>query len=733
MEWDVGTGRTTAANKTFKPGQATDQSCLPPLWDDAVEHTAEPFNLDLQRYIVGAWQRRYIGAAIVLVITAVMALIIHFAVTRQWQASTTLIKRSHQDRLSLAEREPFRSQDYSLETLLDMLKLPSSLENVRRLAGLNVKLTTLATAIDVSLGRDSKILNLKVTWPEPEKSAELANLLARTFIDRTRLLLRDDATAAHEYYRVQLDKTRQNTHNASADLLAFRQKHGISNLDAETRVLLEEMSGLQTELNARQAEVGALQVATSRLVLALKDEPEQVITYTIYRSPLKSRLADYDWDLREAQSKYTAQNPKVIKLEERIAALKQMIAANNDEAIPENTYTRNTKREEMELRLQLLADDIKLREAQAGALGETLASMKDKVARLSDHEKDYLLLQSRLDGILVLENELARRVEETRLVKQRNGASFDIVEKAVTPTEAQPSGRKLMAVASLVFALSSGFVLIMLLEWRDPMVRSTRDVKDITGGAICVEIPAGITSPGALIDQSKPIDPLANLYRGLSNDLAILAGTQSHTSIAVLGATGKCGRSTVAANLATTLIIKGQSVLLVDADLRQSAGNRPGELLDLPGGHAGLREHLLKGQRLFRQEDKTGNLQYIAAGGDGIPDDQGLFALGSTNLAELLKPLQKDRFTIVDLPPLEDFEVALEMATEMSLALLVIRSGEIRRDEFKKTVAQLNRRGIDCSAAVLIDVPVERLESTRFFTFPQMGDNFRLWSTSNHA
>ncbi len=716
MEWNVGPGRFAAGDETRTPGLAAGHiASYLPFRDDEDEYNTPSVNFDLQRYIAGAWQRRHLGAATVVTITALMVLMISLTVTKNWQSSTTLIMRSHQDRLSLAERDPFKSQDYSLATLLDTLKLPSSLDHVRRQAGLEVSLTALAAAIDVSLGRDSKILNLKVTWSNPEKSAELANLLAQTFINRTRLLLRDDAASAFDYYTAQLEETRQSARRASADVLAFRQQHGISNLDAETKVLLEEMSRLQSELNSRRAEADALRVATARLFAALKDEPEQVITYTIYRSPLKSRLAEYDWELREALSRYTEQNPKVIKLKQRIDALKQMIAVNNDEAIPENTYTRNTKREEMELRLQLLADDIKMREAQAGALEQTLLEMRSKVAMLSDREKDYLLLQSRLDGILALENQLAQRVDETRLVKQRNDASFDIIEIAVPPTEPQSSGRKLLAVISLLFALGTGLLLVLFLEWRDPVVRSVRDVMDIVGSDNCLEVAASLTAQGSLVDQSRPINDLANLYRGLSNDLDVASGTDRGLPLGVISVDHGVGRSTVAANLAATRLMKGQRVLLVDADLRQAAGTRPSEHFELPAGNTGLYEHLLDDQPLVPQPVAEGAMMYIGAAGRNLGDDHGLLALGAKNLASLLKPFQSNRITIVDLPPLAGLEVALEMAGQLDSALLVARSGSTRRDELRRCMAQLNKRGIDLIATVLLDVPDERLETAKLF------------------
>jgi uncharacterized protein involved in exopolysaccharide biosynthesis/Mrp family chromosome partitioning ATPase len=733
MEWNVNPGRGGIEGSNQDKRQVAEPDGYLPYPEDDDSLDAPAFNLDIKRFIIGAWQRRYLGIATVVVISTIAALMIAFSVSKSWQASTALIKRTHQDRLALTDRNSFKSQDYNLATLLDTLKLPSSLEKVRQQAELEVSLSTLAQAIGVSLGRDSKIVNLKVTWSSPQKAAELANLVARTFIDRTRLLLGDDATGAYDYYTAQLEETRQKAQLAAAEVLAFRQKFGISNLDAETSVLLEEMSRLEGDLNSRIAEVGALKDASARLMVALEDEPEQVITSTIYRSPLQTRLAEYDWELREAQSKYTDLNPKVIKLNERISSLKQMISDTNDEAIPENTYALNAKRREMELRLQLLADDIKLREAQAVALEQTLNSMGSKVAKLSDWEKDYLILQSRLDGILALEKELTRRVDETRLIIQRNDASFDIVEPAAIPTEAMPTGRKMMAIAGLVLAVASGLMLVLLLEWLDPMVRSRRDIIDIVGTETGVEIPAALVHLDPALILSQPTSQLANLYRGLTNDLDSLLGDASHLPLAVVSASTSAGRSTVTASLAATRIIKGHSALLVDADLRQESGIRPGELLEITSDTPGIYDHLLEGLPLAPQEDEAGKLYYIAAKAGEITDDQGLVALGATKLTELIKPFKKGRFTLVDLPPLDGLEVTLEMASELDNALLVVRSGHTRRDELRKAVAQMNKRGIYLAATVLLDVPEERLESAKLFTPPQFNRSFKFWRSTSYA
>jgi uncharacterized protein involved in exopolysaccharide biosynthesis/Mrp family chromosome partitioning ATPase len=730
MEWQVGDGRPGTSNPR---GGAHDVVGYPTFPEEESE-AATAFDLDWRRFVIGAWQRRYLAVASAAGIFLLMLTLITYGISRHWQSSVTLIKRSHQDRLSLAERDPFKVQDYNLATLLDTLKLPSSLETVREKAGLKVSLTSLATAIDVSLGRDSKILNLKLTWNDREKSAELANLMAETFIDRTRRLLSDDARNAFDYYSAQLDGTRRDAIAASTEVVAFQQENGISDLDAETKVLLEEMSRLQAELASRRAEAEALQVAHARLAANISGEPEQVITYTIYRSPLKNRLSEYEWELQELRSKYTDQNPKVIKVNERIDALKRMIAANNDEAVPENTYTRNTKREEMELRLQELTDEIRMREAQAEALERTLDDMGGKLAALSSKEKDYLLLQSRLDGILALENELGRRVEETRLVMQRNDASFAIVERAVAPTNPLPSGKKLLAAVSLLFSLGGSVSLVLLLELLDPRIRSLRDVRDIVGDSNILEIPAAVSAETPLVDPMQPISNLAGLFRRLGNDMDASGDMDSQLPLAVVSLEPGAGRSTVAANLALTRLMKGQRVRLVDADLRTSAGPRPGELLQLPAPESGLYEHLLDGMPLETSSDPTGRLELIAASASGCPaDDRGLLAMASHDLSRLVAAHKDDRRVLVDLPPLQDLEVAMELTGRLGQALLVIRSGINRRDELRRIMGRLEKRGIRCVGVILLDVPEPRLETAPLIKITKPGRVFGTRGVNVHA
>jgi Mrp family chromosome partitioning ATPase len=165
--------------------------------------------------------------------------------------------------------------------------------------------------------------------------------------------------------------------------------------------------------------------------------------------------------------------------------------------------------------------------------------------------------------------------------------------------------------------------------------------------------------------------------------------------------------------------MKGQSVLLIDADLRKDAGQRPSELLGLQTGDSGLYEHLSDGAALVPGKQHSGKLSYVAAASGEISDDSGLLELASRDLSRVMLPLQSANFTLVDIPPIKDLEVAMELVGQVGRALLVIRSGVSRRDEMRRCMAQLEKRGIECAGAILLDVPAERLETAPIIKLPE--------------
>ena len=679
-------------------------------------------SLDLARFTRGIWKRRWLVAGVALVMMLSALTIALTQMKHQWSAGVALIMRTHQDQFTLGEGQPYKPQQYNLKTLLDTLKLPSSLQEVINRTGIAALPRNLAGAIDVALGKDSNIFHIRVTWNDPRTAATLANEVAEAFVERSRAIRRQDAVETFTNYGDQLAEARAKLRDQTAELLAFREANRVSDFETEMKVLVGDLSRLDAEYRTKLAEVEAMHAGRARLESLIAAQPEMIVSATVYRSPLKQRLADYEWQLQEARSRYTNENPKVIKLEKRVSVLEQMIEESNDEAVPENTYSPNTQRADLDLRLQGLIDEVKVREAQVEALEGTLAGMREKLALLTAKQKEYELLSGRLAATEILERNLATRVEEARVMMERNEANFDIIERATPPVEPLASSRKLVVIGGTILGLGAGLFLALLLELLDPWVRSGRDATNAAGVNLIAEfeqVPAG---KPRVIDPSQPAAGVAILFRRFVNDLDSQLEEEDWRALAVISLEEEAGRSLVACNLALSLALKEREVIMVDADLRSEAGPRPSTLLGieaLAASQPGLYAHLRSLAPPQLTETAIPGLCLLGAGTPLPADDQGLLALGSRQFMILTNRLARpSRQVLFDLPPLAAQETVLEAAAAIGNALLVVRSGRSRRADLAEMVDTLTARGVNLRALVLTEVPPDLLSGKPLFEHP---------------
>ncbi len=159
------------------------------------------------RFLRGIWNRKWLVAGIALVISAGFLGVAMTMIHSKWEAVVALIMRTQQDQFSLGAGQAYKPQQYNLKTLLDTLKLPSSLQEVLENTGIKVlPRTPLAGAIEVIVGKDSNIFQIKVTWDNAKAAAALANQVAAAFVERSRTIRRQDAEETFTSCGAQLDE-----------------------------------------------------------------------------------------------------------------------------------------------------------------------------------------------------------------------------------------------------------------------------------------------------------------------------------------------------------------------------------------------------------------------------------------------------------------------------------------------------------------------------------------------
>jgi len=744
-EWDlneaapgdaVGWDAPPDASETPEP-QATEPAAATlasfrDLMDDEEEERSSLPGIDIRRLLLGCWRRRIMVGAIACTFILVFGVVAFTTIENQWTAVATLIKRDTGDEFAIGDGKAFKAQQYNLKTLLDTLKLPSSLDKVIERAELDMKRTELSAVIDVQLGNESEIMHLIVNWENPQTASVIANHLADVFLERSSTMRQADAEETYLYFSERLEETRAGRRLIDADMLAFQQENNLSDFDAETEARLGELARLEGEYQSQLAEIGALQFSIQRLEEEIAEQPDMIIKSTIYRSPLKQRLADYEWELQEARSRYTSDNPKVAKLQKKVDVLTRMITESNDESVPENTYAPNGHRLNLDMRLHELRDTLKVTEGRGAAMQTTIYSLQQKLSFLSSKEKEFVRLKLRQEASESLEFSLSHRVDEARLQMLRSEPAFDVLERATPPEERQPSGRKLLVAGGTVVGTGLGLLVALLLEFFDPRVRTRRDGSDLSGSEVCGEW-ARLPAAGQQHVTPDPVAaPAIMTFRHFVNNIEALHGEEQLHSIAVVSAERGAGRSLVAASLARSLAMKERTTLLVDADPGTDAGRRPHESCAATGSEDGLLQ-ILDGSNTLQATLMKTDLDKLHCLGPGRPVSMQppALVLGGKRMAKFINNLRRFRGRVVyDLPALQDHETALEAAAAIGNVVLVLRSGWSNRADTQQLVELLQKRHINILGTLVVDVPDHYIEHTR--PAPRSGGTLRTLYEDNH-
>ncbi|MFV2011838.1 MULTISPECIES: polysaccharide biosynthesis tyrosine autokinase [unclassified Micromonospora] len=242
----------------------------------------------------------------------------------------------------------------------------------------------------------------------------------------------------------------------------------------------------------------------------------------------------------------------------------------------------------------------------------------------------------------------------------------------------------------LFLGLLSGVGLALLRGMLDDTVRTVDQMRDVTATGVLGTIP---------LDNAARRDPLiigrqahsarAEAFRQLRTNLQFADVDKPVRSLVVTSAMPEEGKTTTAANLALTFAEAGNSVLLVEADLRRP---QAASYLNMEGA-VGLTNVLAGQAELDDVLQPWGDSGMTLLPSGFIPPNPSEL-LGSQQMADLLATL-RSRFdvVIVDTAPLAPVTDAAPIAAQVDGVIVVGRCAKTTETHLRTAVAAL--RAVD--------------------------------------
>jgi len=357
------------------------------------------------------------------------------------------------------------------------------------------------------------------------------------------------------------------------------------------------------------------------------------------------------------------------------------------------------------------------KQAQLTANGFAEKSIELQTKKLhSALDKSIANLEARVDA-LPPDSELgggdaSLRAQLARLqtLRGQDDPTLSIQTRAAVPDSPASPKRKLSLVAGVLAGLILGVGGAFALQVLDPRLRREDQLRALYGLPILGRIPRESKrtdtalaperlSPGTLEAYRTLRATLAASRRGVRDDApAVLVTSPSPSE----------GKSTTAINLASSLALAGNSVILIEADLRRPAiGSALGVKAEQGTGTvllgmADLEEALVETKAYGRYLRLL--LADTSSGASGFMADQ-LFLPAAQNLVADAKRLAD--YVIVDSPPLSEVIDALPLAQQVDEVLVVVRLGRTQLTKLQNLGELLARHGIDPVGFAVVGVQAQ--------------------------
>ncbi|MBO1267725.1 polysaccharide biosynthesis tyrosine autokinase [Arthrobacter sp. PO-11] len=294
------------------------------------------------------------------------------------------------------------------------------------------------------------------------------------------------------------------------------------------------------------------------------------------------------------------------------------------------------------------------------------------------------------------------------LEKPKTGGSSPVSLSVITPAKAPsyPSApnTRLNILLGLFLGLGAGLAASMLRATLDNRIRGESDLRRVTDapllGGISFDQDA---TKKPLLTQAAPQSPRAESFRQLRTNLQFANVSGRAKSVLVTSSVPTEGKSTTATNLAIALAQAGQSVCLVDADLRRPMIN---EYLGLDRS-AGLTTALVGVADLNDLLQPWGDDSlYVLASGQIPPNPSEL--LGSPEMRHLIDRLEHAfDVVVIDAPPLLPVTDAAVLSQHVGGVVLVVGCQRLRQQDLEKSLGALEMVGSNVLGVVLNRLPAK--------------------------
>jgi capsular exopolysaccharide synthesis family protein len=559
--------------------------------------------------------------------------------------------------------------------------------------------------LKLDLKRGTNIIGITVSSEVPKECADISNALADRY--KTMRDVEEDqrTNRGTDSYRDQIKQQEDVVKSRREVVEKMRQDLGSKGIEISSGPGDNATNRIETDLEARK-----------RDLLAAKEDYDarRVLLESVINLPDDQFISTLD-GLNRQQGDIGTLRTDALKMETDISNLLK-------DGFEENHPRVQSLRAELEAKKKQITDLIA---GLRNAMKVDTEMAKSRVALLQK-EVDDLTSRARTDttNALVPFRDAQRQLEQQQTLldalnvrlkqniadSQLQESPVRIISRAEPPEYPSKPNKNLNYGVSIIAGLFVGIGVAFLIEYLDTSVKTMADAETLLGLPVLTVIP-NKGGPMPLIQDAGRL-PHAEGYRILRAKLDLKVQNGIGPSLTMLSGGPGEGKSTTIYNLAVICAQAGQSVILVDCDLRRPTLH---ELLGV-SNERGLANYLRgEGEAVgFVQRTAIPKLQVLTAG--NMPMSE-IGVLVGDKIRHMLDDLkQRYDLVLIDAPPVLGISDGSIIAREVDYVILVIQHRRYPREISLRAKRAIEEVHGNCVGMVLNCVAVKSDDSYYYYS-----------------
>ena len=543
--------------------------------------------------------------------------------------------------------------------------------------------------LSAELIRDSALMSVSYSHPDPYYAALVVNQVVRSYIDQDVDKASETSDLAREFIQQQVRETKEKLQASEEALVDYANQQGITVTGDDASLIAQNIAQLNDAL------AGAIQerVKAERYYDQVKEGNSSTLPEVFENASIQSakgKIAELKATYQQKRTKLKPGFPEMQQLQRQISELQKQV----DEQIADVGKS-------VELQYEQAKDTEQ-------AIKKELATLEREQREFQDKYIQYTILKRDVDSNRAQYESLIAKLGDVGVGSQLRTTNASIVDLAFPPGAPYTPRLSRNVLFALLFFGAMAAALIYLLE----LMNNTFSVPDQIDSELHIPVLGVLpTAPatGLMEAFEDNKSALSEAYRTLRTSLQFTGAENTMRILLVTSSEQGEGKSTTAYKLAHDFAALGRRVLIIDADLRRPQLHRMFKSTNAIG-LSNLLSNVVPGREVISVFNKTKDERVTLLPSGTIPPNP-VELLSSHRMGILLHHCAKAfDLVIIDGPPIMGLSDAAVLARLADATLMVVAANQTSRKAAKTALSRMKTVGANVVGAALTKFSINKLD-----------------------